>query len=213
MSVALPDGAILSLATTYGAAKTISGISNASPGVATSAAHGFLANDIVEVTSGWGRLNNRIAKVGTVAANTFELTGIDTTSAQFYPTNGGAGSARAVTAWTQISQILEFGTSGGDQQFATFSFLENDFEQQLPTTTSAQSIQIGIGDDSTQPWFAALQAASDARSLRVLRVQLPTGAAIYFNCIVSFNPTPTLTKSNVMAVRASLAVQAKVTRY
>lgn len=213
MSARLPDGAAVAIATTYAAAKTITAISNASPAVASSVAHGYTNGDFLVVASGWPRVNERIIRVSNSVADAFSLEGIDATDPTRYPAGAGAGSARKVTAWTPITQILEFTTSGGDQQFTNFSYLEEDFERQLPTITSAQSITIGIADDPTQPGYIALKAASDVRAMRALRLTLPDGSILLYNGIVSLNETPTLTKGQVMQVRATFSLQSKPTRY
>lgn len=213
MAARLPDGSTVSIATTYGAAKTITSISNANPAVATAAAHGFANGDLVVISSGWQRLNDRVIRVASSAGGTFNLEGQDTTSTQYYPTGSSAGSATPISTWTQISQILEFTTSGGDQQFANFSFLEEDFERQLPTITSAQSITIGIADDPSLPGYIALKAASMTRANRAIRLTLPDGSTIFYNGIVSLNETPTLSKGQVMQVNATFSLQSRPTRY
>lgn len=213
MSAKLPDGAIVSLATTYGTAKTVSAITNANPGVATSTAHGFSNGDIVTMVSGWSNLNNRIERVSGSLTNSFNLEGLDTSSTTLYPAGSGTGTATAITAWQQISQIMSFETSGGDQQFTTFSFLEQNFETQIPTVFSAQSIKIGIADDPTLAGYIALKAAADARAVRALRLQLPDGSVLYYQGYVSFNETPTVTKGQVMQVTATFSLQSRPTRY
>ena len=213
MSARLPDGAIVAIATAYGPSKTISAISNADPGEATSADHGFTDGDLLEVKSGWQRINERIIRVSGAASGKFDLEGMDTTSDQYFPAGSSAGSAREVTAWTQITQILEFTTSGGDQQFANFSFLEEDFERQLPTVTSAQSITLGIADDPTLPGYIALKQASMSKELRALRLTLPGGSILLYNGIVSLNETPSLSKGQVMQVKATFSLQSRPTRY
>jgi len=213
MAASLPDGATLALATGYGPVKTISGITNANPGVATSAAHGFVNGDLVETKSGWNRLNERVIRVAASTAGNFNLEGMDTTSTQFYPSGSSQGGARLITAWTQITQILGFTTSGGEQQFTNFSFLEEDFERQLPTITSAQSLQIDIADDPTLLGYIALKNAAAARNNVALRLTLPNGSAIFYNGIVSLNETPTVTKGNVMQVSASMSLASRPTRY
>ena len=213
MSAYLPDGSVVAIATAYGTAKPVTAVSNASPAVATAAAHGLANGTIIEAKSGWSRLNDRVMRVDGQTTGTFEYSGLDSTSAQFYPSGSGAGSVREITAWTQIAQILSFETSGGEQQFAPFSFLENDFETQLPTITSAQSIKIGIADDPTLMGYLAIKAAAETRSNRALRLTLPNGGTLYYNGIVSFNPTPSLTKGQVMSVTATFSLQSAVTRY
>ncbi|EJE49576.1 Phage tail protein [Acidovorax sp. CF316] len=213
MAVSLPDGATVAIATTYGSVKTVTAITNANPGVITSAAHGLLNGAFYELKSGWQKISDRVFKASNVATNALDVTGIDTTDTNRFAAGTGIGSLREITAWTQIPQILEFTTSGGDQQFANFSFLEEDYERQLPTVTSAQSIQIGIGDDPTLPGYIALKAAGEARAIRAIKVTLPNGAVLLYNGYISFNETPTLTKGSVMQVRATISLQGRPTRY
>lgn len=213
MSAFLPDGATVALATAYGSSKSVTAITNANPGVITAAAHGMANGAFYELKSGWQKVNDRVFKAANVATNAVDLTGIDTTDTNRFPAGSGTGSLREITAFTQISQILEFTTSGGEQQFANFSFLEEDYERQLPTITSAQSIQIGIADDPTLAGYIALKAAGEARAIRALKVTLPNSSVIVYNGYVSFNETPTLTKGSVMQVTATISLQGRPTRY
>lgn len=213
MAVSLPNGAVVSIASTYAAAKTITAITNANPAVASSTAHGLTQGDLVEITSGWSRLNRRIVRVGTVTADTFQLEGIDTTSTNLYPSGGGAGEAREITAWTQITQMLEFTTSGGEQQFVTYSFLEDDVEHQIPTVKSASSFTMTVGDDASLPWYSVLSAANDDRVPRALRIVLPSGSFITYDGYVTLNKTPTMTKNEIMGLQATVSLTSEPVRY
>lgn len=213
MSAKLPDGAIVTLSTTLGSAKTVSALTNANPGVATSTAHGFVNGDIVLMNSGWSNLNQKAVRVAGSVANAFNLDGIDTSLTSLYPAGSGTGSASLVGGFTQISQIMGLTTQGGDQQYATFSFLEQNFETQLPTVFSAQSISIEIADDPSLSGYIALKAAADARAFRVLKLQLPDGSFILYYGQISFNETPSLNKGQVMVVKATFALQARPVRY
>lgn len=213
MAIRLPDGATVFLATTYGASKTISGITNANPGVVTSTAHGLANGAFFELKSGWQKISERIWKAVNIAANTLDIAGADTTDVNRFPAGTSAGSLREISGWTQVSQILDFQTSGGDQQFWTGSFLEDDFERQLPTVTSAQSITFGIGDDPSLPGYQALKVAGEKREIRALRVNLPDGSVILYNGYVSFNETPTMSKGSVMQVSATFSLQGRPVRY
>jgi hypothetical protein len=213
MSAKLPDGAIVTLSTTLGSAKTVSALTNANPGVATSTAHGFVNGDIVLMNSGWSNLNQKAVRVAGSVANAFNLDGIDTSLTSLYPAGSGTGSAYLVGGFTQISQIMGLTTQGGDQQYATFSFLEQNFETQLPTVFSAQSISLEIADDPSLSGYIALKAAADARAFRVLKLQLPDGSFILYYGQISFNETPSLNKGQVMVVKATFALQARPVRY
>jgi hypothetical protein len=98
-------------------------------------------------------------------------------------------------------------------QFVTYSFLEQDFESQLPTQSSPMSIEMTIADDDTLPGFLALKAVAETRNLVGLRATLPNGSLILFNGYVSFNETPTMTKGQVMGVKATFNLQGRPVRY
>lgn len=195
------------------AAKSVSAISNANPAVASSAAHGFANGDIVLLNTGWQKLNDRLVRVASQAAGTFEVAGQDTTNTTLYPAGTSSGSARKVSVWTQITQVLECSTSGGEMQFATYSFLENDFESQVPTQHSAQSLTMSIADDPTLAGYAALKKAAAERQAIPLRAQMPNGSVIYYYGYISFNETPTMTKNNVMACQATFSLMSLPIRY
>lgn len=214
MSVKLPNGVLFALATSYAAADTVTAVTNANPGVATTAApHGIADGAFIEVTSGWSKLNNRIVRADNAVGTSITYEGIDTSNTQTYPAGSGIGSIREITNWTQVSQILECTTSGGDMQFVTYSFLEQDFESQLPTQSSPMSIEMTIADDDTLPGFLALKAVAETRNLVGLRATLPNGSLILFNGYVSFNETPTMTKGQVMGVKATFNLQGRPVRY
>lgn len=213
MSISLPNGATLKLATVYGSAISITAASNASPAVLTAAAHGLANGDLVEVTSGWSRINNRIYRVSLSAAGTFALEGLDSSNTTTYTPGGGVGSVRKIATLTQITQILETTSSGGEMGFTEVSLLENDFSTQLPTQASAQSIAISIADDPTLAGFIAVKAAAETRSPRALVVTLPNNSVILYNGIVSLDETPSLTKNSIMAVKSTFSLQGRPVRY
>lgn len=214
MSVSLPNGALVAIASGYGAVKTMSAITNANPGVATfEVSHGFATSDIIEVTSGWSRLTNKIVKLGTVATNDAPLLGIDTSLTSIYPALGGAGSAREITGWTQLSQILSSNSSGGEQQFLEYQFLEADAQKKIPTFKSASGLTFSIADDATQAGYLLASAANDDRLPRAVSITLPSGSVIYYNCYISLNKTPSLTVNELMAVEVTLSLLAEVVRY
>lgn len=213
-AVSLPNGATIAIGSTYGATKSINAFSNANPGVMTlEASHGVVVNDIFEVTSGWSRANGNVYRASVVATNDVSVEGLSTASTTFFPAGSGTGSIREVTAWTQITQILETTTSGGDQQFVTYSFLDETAEHQIPTVKSPISFQFTIGDDASLAHYAVLAAADADRLQRVVRIILPSGSPIYFSAYVTLQKTPSLTKNAVMGLRVTMSLINEVTRY
>ena len=212
MAVSLPNGVLLALGTTLGSPITVTALSNASAAVATAASHGLSDGDIIIVNSGWSRLNERVVRVDN-ASTTFELEGIDTTSTSLYPAGSGTGSVTEVQTWTQIAQVLDLSTTGGEMQFATYSFLEQDFESQIPTQSSAQTLTMTVADDPSLAGYIALKAAAETREATPLRLTMPNGAILLYNGYVSFNETPSMTKNEVMGVTATFSLVSKPVRY
>jgi len=212
MSVRLPNGSIISIGD-LGAAITTTAVSNAVDAVVAAAAHGLSDGDIVVVTSGWAKLDGRAARVASSTTGTFELEDIDTSSTTRYPAGTGTGSVKEVTAWTQISQVLNSTTDGGEQQFLTYAFLEDGDERRIPTTKSPVGLTLLLGDDASLAWYAKLAAADEDREPRPIRIALPSGDMIYYNAYCTLNRTPSLTVNELMALQATFSLVAAQTRY
>lgn len=213
MAVSLPNGALIALASGYGSNITVSAVTNANPAVATATAHGLSNGDFVEVTSGWSRLTNKVVRVSGVTANTFNLEGIDTSLTSIYPAGSGIGSVRKVTGYTQLSQILSSSSSGGEQQFLEYQFLESDAQKRIPTFKSAAGLTFSVADDTTQPGYILASTANDDRLPRAVKATLPSGSVISYNAYISINKTPSLTVNELMAVECTMSLLAEPVRY
>ncbi|WP_110947386.1 phage tail protein [Pseudomonas bohemica] len=213
MAFKLPNGAIMEIAAAFSTAILATAISNANPAVVSAAGHNLDDGDVIVVTSGWTRLNDKVARVTDSDAGTFALDGINTTNATVYTAGAGAGSVRSVSSWAQIAQITEVATSGGDQQFTTFGFLEDDDDRQLPTTKSPISMTVTVADDPLLAYVPVCEAADEDKEARVVRLTLPNGSVIYYNAYVSITSTPTLSRNNIMTRVITLSLAARPTRY
>lgn len=214
MAVTLPNGALVAIASGYGAAKVMSAITNADPAVATlEASHGIATGEFFEVTSAWSRLTDKVVKAGTVAVNDVPLLGIDSTSTTVYSAGGGIGSVREITGWTQLSQILQSSSNGGEQQFLEYQFLEGDAQKRIPTFKSAAGISFSIADDPSLAGYILAAEANDDRLPRAVRITLPNGAVIVYNAYISLNKTPSLTVNEIMACEITLSLLNEPVRY
>jgi len=212
--ISLPNGALVAIAATYGLPKAMSAISNANPGLASlEVGHAIAVGDIMEVTSGWSRLTDKVVKAGIPAVNDIPLLGIDTTLTSIFPAAGGAGTIREVLTWTQLSQILTSTSSGGDQQFLEYQLLEADAKKRIPTFKNPSGIAFSIADDPLLPGYILASAANDDRLPRAVKVTLPSGATIFYNAYISLNKTPSLTVNEIMAVQVTLSLLAEPVRY
>ena len=213
MAVKLPNGTTFAIASGYGSPITVTALSNASEAVAT-ATNTLADGDFVEITSGWSRLNGKIARVTGASGTGFTLEGIDTSDTTAYPAGTGGGSVGKINGWTQIQQVLTTSTSGGDQQFATYQFIEADQETRIPTTKSAAGLDLSIADDPSLPGYVALSAANDDRNQRALKCTLSNSSIILYNAYCSLNKTPSMTANQVMACQATFSfINADPVRY
>lgn len=214
MAATLPNGSQIAIASTFGASKTMSVLTNAAEAVATlEAAHGVVENDIIVLTSGWPRANGKVVRADSVATNDVTLEDFDTQNTTTYPAGSGTGSVREITAWQAITGVLGFSQSGGDNRNTTFQFLEEHDERSLPTGVSAKRITLNLVDDQTLAWWTVLRAASAAKTEYPFRLTLPSGAIIYMNGVWHFDETPTLNTNQVMSVTATIDLVPLISRY
>ena len=212
MAVSLSNGVLLAVATAYASSLAVTAATNASASVLT-VTNTLVTGDVVEYTSGWSRANGRIFRLSAATASSVTLEGLDTTSLTQYPASTGGGSIRKINTFTQVTQLMGLTSSGGEPQYTTFSFLEQDFDSQIPTTTSAQSLALEIADDPLLAGYQAIKSIALSRTATALRVTFPQGGFMYYNGIFAFDETPSLTKGNLMSVKAGVALQNRPVRY
>jgi len=213
MAAIFPNGTTFAISGSPAAPKTVTAITNANPGVASSTAHGFTNGGIL-LLSMPSRLDQRVVRVANSAANAFDLEGVDTTSTTVYPAGFGVGSAALVSTFTSLSQTVEVAGSGGEQQFAQWTYIEDGRQRQRPTFKNARALTLTMHYDPSLAWHAALLAADLAGDVRVLRATLPGGAVLYWSVYVGFDGQPSIQINENMAVTASFALACPdVTRY
>jgi hypothetical protein len=182
-------GTGIDIASTYGAVKSMTAITNANPAVATlEASHGVIVGDVIELTSGWGKLDGRLVRVSVVDTNDVSLEGIDTTSTADYPAGTGAGSIREITAFTEITQRTpEFNITTGTVTYADTTDLKDTEERKIPVRRGASQISIPGYYDPSQAWVPYAQAASDTSVGTGLRIRWPDGSFFYANAYWSLS--------------------------
>ena len=213
-SIPLPNGAQIALATTFGAASTISAITNTKPAVATATGHAFTDGDILLLSNSWTKTDNGVFRVdGAVAATSFEIEGLDSTNTSKFPIGGGAGSAREITAWTQLPKIPTFEMTGGDAKSFTTSYIDYEKDFEIVTGTNPERLNFTISYQPDSPAYAALVAAGESGTIQVVRLVLKDGSTLYYPGQVFFNKAPVTTKDQEMVNNVSLALQGEITRY
>jgi hypothetical protein len=209
----VPTGTLFSIATTFGSAITVTAVSNAVDAVCTATAHGLTTGDVVEVTSGWGRLNKRIFEIQTVDTNSFKLMRADTSSTAHYPPGSGLGSVREVTAWAQLSKVMNPATSGGEPKTVTYKFLESDVEFSINDGFTATSMTLEFDDDDTTAGYTALRTATDRQTDTALKMLMRSGSRTYLPCTVALNDVPQLQDGQINRIRGQFNGNNRHTRY
>lgn len=210
----VPTGTIFSVATAFGADKTITAITNAAVAVVSCVAHGFSNGDIIEITSGWGKLNKRAFRIATVSADSFQLEGQDTTNNGFYPSGSSAGSARKVTTWQQLEKIMNPQSNGGDPKTVNYKYIESDVEYSINDGFSATSYTLELDADAIGgAGYNALKSLTEVQTDTIMRMQLRSGSPIYLPCKVALNENVKLTDGQINRVTAAFNGNNRATRY
>lgn len=157
------------------AAKTITAITKASPGVVTSASHGYSNGDIVFLSiSGMYQLNDKAVRVAGVTTDTFQIEGVDTTSFETF----SSGTAEKVTLGTSITTATNVTVSGGNFEFIDATTIHGNSKTQIPGLPEATSFQMDHIWDISDTGLLALKSASDNQSKRVFKFTFGTGGQI-----------------------------------
>ncbi|MBS1143365.1 MAG: hypothetical protein H6R14_771 [Proteobacteria bacterium] len=211
----LPKGTILAVASAFAAAKTVSAVSNASEAVFTCTAHGYSVGDILQVYSGWGRLNRRAVRVkSTPTADTFVAEKIDTTNVEYFPAGSGIGTVRKVSTWTQIPKYLNPSSSGGEPKPVTVEFMDEDVETTLNNGFSAVNETFDIdADQFGTASYLALVALTDQQTDTILKKTLKSGSLVFTPCTVALNENPQMSGGTIMVNRVSVNGNGRITRY
>jgi hypothetical protein len=214
MAITLSTGSIIAIASTYGASKAMSAITNAAEAVATfEGGHGIIVGDYFEVTSGWDRLNGRIVRAKTVATNDVTLEGIDTSNTTKYPAGTGTGTIREVTAWTNLSQIQTVEPGGGEIQYADVTTIIDQVQKQIPTTRAAVTVSMTFFDDATLGWYATVRAASESSTATGVKFTFPNGSILVANAYWSLQTTPSIGSNQPLTAKIDLSYAAEPVRY
>ena len=213
MGYKIPNGGTFQHAATYAAALAFTAISNAAEAVATVVGGTLAAGDIVLLSSGWSKLDNKVVRVKVATATAITLEAIDTTDTQIFPAGNGAGTMKKVLTWVQIPQVNDLAFSGGEQNYLDVVFLENDQGKQIPTDKSAASMVLTIADDPAQPFNTVLMAADAGKQVQAARLNLPGNDTLFYGAYTSFSKQPAVSRNNLLTRTVNLALQAEPTRY
>ncbi len=213
MAYKFPEGSAFYFSSTFAAAKTITALTNASPAVATSTAHGYVDNDEVLLLSGWEDANESVFRVDQIDANSFGVLGLTATDTNFFPVGSGIGSAQKISGWTAIPQVLTIATSGGDPKFTTISPLAKRNAINVPVGFNPASITLTLGHDASNAQYQAMLALSRSLSKVAFKMVLSGGGTSYGYGYMAVSEFPALNSGQANTVTASFSLLGRSLSY
>lgn len=217
MSITLSTRTAMLIASAYGAAKAFTAASNAVQCELSFASDPSLSiGDVVEISSGWGRLNNRLARVDSISGAgpyLVVLEDIDTSDTDVFSAGTGTGSVREITGWTEVTQIKSLSSSGGEQQFADITDIKDEVEKKIPTIRSSVSVSVEVYDDPTLAYVPVVKAAAAASRVAGLKMSFPNGSVLYANAYWSLQDVPNVAKNEALTAKLDMSYASAPTRY
>lgn len=130
------------VALTFSAAKSITAVTKAMPGVATSATHGMTNGTVgfLSVSAGMTELDLQAARVYNQAASTFDLQGVDTTNYTTFT----AGTFTPAATWGTLTEAASYEIGGGAANLLDDTRLLDAKQRNVNGLLGAQNVNIGI---------------------------------------------------------------------
>lgn len=161
------------------AAKTVTAVSLANPGVASSAAHALTDGSVgyFNAVTGMVNLEGQAVRVDTVLTDSFALQGINTTG---YPAFT-AGTFVPVTVWSTLSRAGAYEIGGGAADKIDTTVLLDTIKQEANGLLAAQTVKIDLKLETTdEEALSLVTAAALSQAYLVFRITLADGAQRVF---------------------------------
>lgn len=217
MAVTKWSNVAIAMQSALAAAKTLTAITKASPGVVSSTAHGYSNGDFVylEVQGMW-QLHGRVFRVASVATDTFQLedvsggTGLSTAAFDTFT----SGSAYKITFGTSITTATSMNVSGGDYSMIDTTTIHGNQKSEVPGLPNSLSMTFDNLWDPTDAGQAAMKSASDAQAIRAFKFTFGTGGKIMvFAGYVGFAGAPAGSAQDKVTSQAVITAHGTPTYY
>ena len=213
MAYYFAEGSKIQFTQTMAGAKTITVATNANPCVMTSVAHGYSTNDEILLTTGWEDATDSVYKITVLTADTFSVTGLDTTNTSYFASGSGVGTAQKLSTWLDIPQVLTVSSSGGDARFTDISPLAKRNSIKVPTGFNATAMTLTLGHDASQANYIAMLGISRNLSKVAIKQVISGGAVTYGYGYMSVSENPKLNVNQANTVDAALTILGRTVSY
>ena len=213
MAYYFAEGSKIQFTQTIAAAKTVTVATNANPCVMTSVAHGYTTGDEILLTTGWEDATDSVYKITVLTADTFSVSGLDTTNTSFFAVGSGVGTAQKLSTWLDIPQVLTISASGGDARFTEISPLAKRNSIKVPTGFNATSVTLSLGHDAAQANYITMLGIARNLSKVAIKMVISGGAVTYGYGYMSVSETPKLNVNQANTVDAALTILGRTVSY
>lgn len=213
MSLYFAEGSKFYFSNTLASAKTVTVVTNTSPAVATSVAHGYADGDELLFTSGWEDATDSIFKADQLTADTVALTGLNAANTDFFASGSGTGTLQKFSGWTEVPQVLNISTSGGDARFTTVDLLAKRNSLNVPTGFNAMSMTVTMAHDPANANYQAMLDIARSQSKVGFKMVLSGGAVAYAYGYLSVSEAPSLNRNQVNQVNAAFTFLGRFVSY
>lgn len=169
----------LEIATTFGAAKTVTAVTLASPGVATSTAHAMSNGTIGywTVAAGMVQLDGQATRVYNQSVNAFDLQGLNTATFSAFT----AGTFTPATAFGTLSEAIGYSIGGGQPDTLDDTKLLDVVKQEVLGLLPSDTVQIDLLSQTfNSTVMQTIEDASIAGTYLVWRLTLQDGSVRVF---------------------------------
>lgn len=182
-----------------GASKTISAISLANPGIASSVGHGlaFGSAGYFDTVVGMGEIDGQAARVtdsGSPSADSFGLEDIDTTNFEAFT----SGVFVPVSTWATLLQSTTVNFGGGAGKTQDTTTLKDTREKLVTVQNAAETVTIdalSLKEDNTA--MAKIRSTARALGFLVFRVTYPPASGQTVGAQRLFRGQPSIPGENV----------------
>lgn len=204
------SGVTIAIQSALAAADTITAITKANPGVASSTTHGMANGAYAKLTvSGMSQVDGRVARVANQAANTWELEGIDTTLFDTFT----SGTSEEVTFGTSLVTATTVNASGGDFDFIDVTTIHDNVKKQIPGVANPIKFDFENLWDTADAGLIALKSASDSSAQRCFKFTFNNGKIMVFTGYVGCTLLPTGGAQDVAKTSVTITMFGKPTFY
>lgn len=210
MPTAVGRNVKLEIATAFGTAKTVTAVTLASPGVATSTAHAMTNGTVGFWTVGAGmvQLDGQATRVYNQTANSFDLQGLNTAGYSAFT----AGTFTPVSTWTTLAEVIGYSVGGGTPDQLDDTKLLDVTRQTVFGLLPADTVQIDLLSQTfNSSAMQLIEDASIASTYQVYRITMNDGSVRVFRGMPS-RPGESLQRAQLATGSFQIAVKGFVLR-